>query len=176
RGGSSAALLIDDTAGTLNTFENCAVITDGAAGHGIHINHASTQQNVFNRCTVSGRGTTGTGIYVQAGTDNMFYDCGVEDCATEYDIVAGNYIVGCHEESQITTNNTIEKDHSQIYVDTQSEVASHVVALSTSDSELQSKLVSHALGVTVGLSEHQSKLVSHVLEQSQVLSQVESST
>lgn len=116
--GNTACLAIDSGAAIHSIIENCLFHADGTDnGHGIHINNANAHGNIVRNCTVDGGGTTGTGIYVQAGSDNYVIDCVVEDCTTLYDIAANNYAINCHEESQITADNTVEDDLADIHTD-----------------------------------------------------------
>ena len=114
--GSQAGVLIDGGAATGNIFRNNCRIRPktGVASHGIHVNHASALRNTFIDCVVVGAGSTGTGIYFQAGTHNIAFKCHVDGITTPYNIAANNYIVGCHEGSLISTNNTIQDDLSMI--------------------------------------------------------------
>ena len=110
--GSQASVLIDGGAATGNIFRgNCRIRPQtGVASHGIHVNHASALRNTFIDCDVVGAGSTGTGIYIQAGSQNIAFNCHVDGITTPYNIAAGNYIVGCHKGSLIATNNTIQDD------------------------------------------------------------------
>ena len=114
--GSTAVILIDGGAAIGNVFRECRIRPQtGVASHGIHVNHASTLRNTFIDCVIVGAGSTGTGIFFQAGTHNIADNCFVNDITTPYNIAANNYIVGCHEDSEITSNNTVQEDFKAIY-------------------------------------------------------------
>ena len=98
-----------------NIMKDCEVlvVTSGAL-NGIIIEDVGSIGNIIRDTSVLGTGNTGTGIGILTANGSMATNCHVEGFTTTYNGVAGTYIVGCHEESQLTAGNTIEEDLAEL--------------------------------------------------------------